>query len=250
MKLLILADIHANIWALDTILEAERDVDMVCCAGDYTDYGIAPSEVIGRMRELKPACHVYGNHDIHVLNTYRSGEWRHTDAGEYKWVHYNCERLGTGEIAWLSSLPETACFEADGWKYVIQHQYDKGYGTIESTYAFDGFWREKTDCGAEPDEKRRVVFGHTHRQCIHVLDENTQWINPGSVSYRRPDDPDKTAHYAVVTDGRVQLRRISYDRSRLLAEAEKFRLSDRMMRTEIQDFRFFFGDAVTSRDPL
>lgn len=249
MKLLVISDIHANIWALDAVLKAEKDFDLVCCAGDYTDYGIAPVEVIDRMRALKSAYLVYGNHDIHVLNIYRSGEWMNVKDGDYKWVHYNCERLESEEISWLSSLPETLCFEVDGWQYCIQHQFDNAYGVIECRDAFDRFWKEKTEL-EDYSKKRRVIFGHTHRQCIHILDEDMQWLNPGSVSYRRPDDPDKTAHYAVITDGEIKLKRINYDRLPQFMEARKYCKDDRMMRTEIQDFMFFFGEARTSREPL
>jgi len=77
-----------------------------------------------------------------------------------------------------------------------------------------------------------------------------EWINPGSISYRRPDDPDKTAHYAVILDGNIQLKSIAYDRTLQLTEAKRLLKNDRMMRTELQDFMFFFGDAKTSRDPL
>ena len=249
MKLLVISDIHANIWALNAVLNAEKDFDLVCCAGDYTDYGIAPVEVIDRMRTLTPAYLVYGNHDIHVLNTYRSGEWMNVNEGDYKWVHYNCERLENGTISWLSSLPETLCFEVDDWLYCIQHQFDNAYGVIECRDAFDRFWKEKTG-NENRFRKRRVIFGHTHRQCIHILDENMQWLNPGSISYRRPDDPDKTAHYAVINDGEITLKRIDYDRMPQLMEAKKYLGNNKMMRTEIQDFMFFFGNAKTSREPL
>lgn len=148
----------------------------------------------------------------------------------------------------MKQLPEKAYFEADGWKYGIAHQYDNSYGTIESRYAFDQYWN--ASYGAECDGKRRLIFGHTHRQCIHTLGEGMEWINPGSISYRRPDDPDKTAHYAVILDGKIQLKSIAYDRTLQLAEAKRLLKNDRMMRTELQDFMFFFGDAKTSRDPL
>ena len=152
------------------------------------------------------------------------------------------------DIDWMKQLPEKAYFEADGWSYGIAHQYDNGYGTVESRYAFDQYWN--ASYGAECDGKRRLIFGHTHRQCIHTLGEGMEWINPGSISYRRPDDPDKTAHYAVILDGKIQLKSIAYDRTLQLAEAKRLLKNDRMMRTELQDFMFFFGDAKTSRDPL
>lgn len=53
MKLLVVSDIHSNIWALETILSAEKAYDQLCCAGDLVDYGIAPKEVISTLRQKK-----------------------------------------------------------------------------------------------------------------------------------------------------------------------------------------------------
>ena len=164
MKVLVVSDVHANIAALNTILEKEADYDILCCAGDYTDYGIYPTEVIERFRNLKNTHLVYGNHDLHVINTYESKEWKNVEDGKYKWVHYNCEQLNDQGIRWLKQLPETAYFEADGWKYGIAHQYDSGYGTIESRYAFDKYWAEHY--GTDNVGNRRLIFGHTHRRHI------------------------------------------------------------------------------------
>lgn len=51
-------------------------------------------------------------------------------------------------------------FEADGWKYGIAHQYDSGYGTIESRYAFDKYWAEHY--GTDNTGNRRLILGiHT-----------------------------------------------------------------------------------------
>ena len=100
-------------------------------------------------------------------------EWTNVADGKYKWVHYNCERLSEKDIDWMKQLPEKAYFEADGWSYGIAHQYDNGYGTVESRYAFDQYWN--ASYGAECDGKRRLIFGHTHRQCIHTLGEGMEW---------------------------------------------------------------------------
>ena len=41
MKLLVLSDAHANIWALRQVMEQEQDYDYLAFAGDMVDYGIA-----------------------------------------------------------------------------------------------------------------------------------------------------------------------------------------------------------------
>ena len=105
MKVLVISDIHANIRALDTILREEADYDLLCCAGDFTDYGISPREVLERFRRLRNTVLVYGNHDRHVINTYESGAWTNVADGTYKWVHYNCERLSEKDVDWMKQLP-------------------------------------------------------------------------------------------------------------------------------------------------
>ena len=63
MKVIVLSDVHANIWALDAVLEQEREYDLLCFAGDMIDYGTAPAEVIERFQSCSRAVLVKGNHD-------------------------------------------------------------------------------------------------------------------------------------------------------------------------------------------
>jgi predicted phosphodiesterase len=53
-----------------------------------------------------------------------------------------------------------------------------------------------------------VCVGHTHLP-FHIRLERTQVINPGSVGQPRDGNPD--AAYAVIDNGRVEFRRVSYD---------------------------------------
>lgn len=250
MKLLVISDIHSNIWALNEIMKAEPHYDLLCCAGDLVDYGTAPCEVIRWMQTCDRLQLVQGNHDLHTVNTWKEQKFNHISSKEYKWVHHNCRRLDKDGIRYLEQLPVHLTFEADGYVYLLQHQYDEKYGVIESRRQFEEYWNTFADKAYRDAKNRRMIFGHSHRQCIHVLDEGMEWLNPGSVSYRRPDDPDKTAHYAVIEDGVIRLCHIPYDRSPLLKEAQRLASQNGMMDTELQDFFFFFGDAETSRDPL
>lgn len=56
--------------------------------------------------------------------------------------------------------------------------------------AFDAF---RGDTGADvPGAKRAVVRGHTHLPALCYLNNDSSWMNPGSVGYNRPDDPSIT----------------------------------------------------------
>jgi hypothetical protein len=85
---------------------------------------------------------------------------------------------------------------------------------------------------------------------MHLLGEGALWLNPGSVSYRKEDDMDKRAHYMVLEDGQVRFGAASYDRSALLAKTQAIHRSGRMLLPNLQDAYFFFGSALTKRDPL
>ena len=62
MRALLLSDIHANIDALEAVIEAAPAHDVVWNLGDVVGYGAAPNEVIERVRDLGKTF-VRGNHD-------------------------------------------------------------------------------------------------------------------------------------------------------------------------------------------
>lgn len=242
MRILLISDIHANIHALEAVERAERFDEVFCC-GDLVDFGPFPMEVIRWMQAHNARC-VLGNHDAHVLSLSREDCRSAYEARTWQWAHQNYEQLDDDALAYLRALPKTLLLTADGVAYQMQHQYDGGYGTVESLCQFDRFWQ------GESAPQRRLLFGHTHRRCMHLLSKNELWLNPGSVSYRRPDDPDKRAHYMVIESGRVRFGAVSYDRTALLAKTQEIHRSGRMLPTNLQDAYFFFGSAATTRDPL
>ena len=250
MKLLIISDIHANVTALEAVLRDAGAVDDVYCAGDYVDYGTDPREAIAWVKSHGVHC-VIGNHDRHLLQVRRSGEveaFRGTR--RWKWVHDNCARMAEEDFAFLESLPEHLSFTADGFDYVMQHQMKDGsYDVPESLQAFDACW-EQWYSGPASSRPRRMIFGHTHRRCVHQLDNGALWLNPGSVSYRRPDDDDKRAHYMVIEDGRICFRAVPYERGAMLGRVMEYVRRGDMLETDLQDLLFFFGNARTTRDPL
>ena len=68
IRVLVLSDIHANLAALDAVLDDAKafEFEAVWCLGDTVGYGPEPDECIARMRLLKPWT-VVGNHDWAVM---------------------------------------------------------------------------------------------------------------------------------------------------------------------------------------
>lgn len=65
MRYLVLSDIHANVDALESVLEdAARHGEMrLLLLGDLVGYGAEPNAVIDRLRDLPVAAAIRGNHD-------------------------------------------------------------------------------------------------------------------------------------------------------------------------------------------
>lgn len=205
MKTVILSDIHSNIHALEAIVNHEKGCDQIYCAGDLVDYGPNPQEVIQWVQANQIPC-VQGNHDHWVCKNYRNGNFLESvPADERAWVHHNAALLTEPEIAFLEQLPKAMTFDCDGVTYGLTHLY-RDYDEIVSLYEFEQFCEATFATSID-----RLIIGHTHWQAIRYLSDSLLWLNPGSVSYRRAGDPDRTAHYVVITDGRMSLKRLDYD---------------------------------------
>ena len=103
MKILVLSDIHSNIFALEAIWKRERDSDLILCAGDLVDYGPHPKEVVDWVRAHSVIC-VQGNHDQFLISSYRSGRTlERVPAEERAWVHHNGALMDEKDILFWSS---------------------------------------------------------------------------------------------------------------------------------------------------
>lgn len=237
MKALIISDIHANIYALEAIWKQEKDSEIIYCAGDLVDYGPYPKEVLQWVREHKALC-VKGNHDERVAALYRNQDqlWNVPDEGR-TWAHDNAQKLSETEIEFLEKLPYSLAFSMDSIGYSMHHMYIN-YETIPSLHQYYSFWKKQTEEPIRSMQQKRMIFGHTHRRAIHYLDNHELWMNPGSVSYRRTDDPCKEAHYITITDGRIEMKSLQYDRTPLLQATLSTKLKHR---GELDVALVFFG---------
>ena len=235
MKILVLSDIHSNILALEAIWKKEGDSDLVLCAGDLVDYGPYPRQVLAWIQAHNVRC-VQGNHDAWVALNFRNGKTlENVPAAERGWENLTAGLLIEEDARFLENLPRSLVFKLDGITYGIVHLY-RDYNEIVSLYAFNQF-RADTFDHATPTEITRIIMGHTHRQSIRYLSDTCSWLNPGSASYRRRDDPDQAAHYATIIDGKISLKRLAYDISPIYRFVQKISLKE----SEMEVANFFFG---------
>src|SRR3954468_18620422 len=69
MRIGLLSDVHANLFALRSAISRLRaeGVDAWVCAGDLVGYGPHPNECVETIAELGPTC-VAGNHELMLLD--------------------------------------------------------------------------------------------------------------------------------------------------------------------------------------
>src|SRR5271165_3981223 len=102
MKYAIIADIHGNLEAFQTVLGdiKSQNITQIVCLGDVVGYNANPKECLQIVREMNLPC-VKGNHD-----EYCSGdnhlEGFNPHAAEA--VHWTRNQLSTEDRQWLKDL--------------------------------------------------------------------------------------------------------------------------------------------------
>lgn len=213
MKILLISDAHSNSVALKAVLDNEKEWDAIYFAGDYVNYGTDPKGVIEWMKKYN-VIGVKGNHDNDIVDIWPVEDHDKMGDSDFKWIHHNALLLSESDIEFLRSKPRVLSFDIDGIAYVMMHQWE--HGTIQNKHHFETIWKENYRGDLRGKYEKRIIFGHTHRQEAHPLDKDMIWLNPGSVSYRHPDDIMKNAHYITITDGLIKLKEVPYEKKQIL----------------------------------
>ncbi len=199
MRTLVIADIHSNWAALQAIREP---FDRCLVIGDLVDYGTDPLPCLDWIREH--ATHVVrGNHDHAVAQhvAAREGGGFRRLAAATRPLHW--EVLDAPRLRYLARLPMSVRCEIDGLKLLLVHATPRDM--LDEYLGPDATgWRDRLgDIDAD-----LICVGHTHQQFL-IETGGQKVLNPGSVG--QPRDGDPRAAYAIIEDGRIELKRIEYD---------------------------------------
>lgn len=199
MRILVLADIHSNWPALAAIQEP---FDACLFVGDLVDYGTDPVPCINWIRKHATAS-VRGNHDHAVAQRIpvKKISGLHRLAAATRPLHWKF--LSGLHIKFLTRLPVTRKVTLDDKRFFLVHATPRD--------PFDEYLREdKTawEARLKGIDADFVLVGHTHIPFTLQLD-GPMVINPGSVG--QPRDGDPRAAYAIIENGKVELRRVKYD---------------------------------------
>jgi predicted phosphodiesterase len=171
MRYGVISDVHANLHALDAVLDrlAGEGVDAYLCAGDLVGYGPFPDECVRRVLDLPGIVCVAGNHDLIVLGELSDQRCVALARDSLRWT-----RGAIDSETWdrLGALPRSAV--VDG--VAVFH------GSIGDPQAYVHTEMQALEClralpSAAPAAELMVV-GHTHRSM--AVGERRGALRPGT----------------------------------------------------------------------
>jgi predicted phosphodiesterase len=227
MRYALISDIHANLPALEAVLDdiaARPGVDAVYHLGDLVGYAPWPNETVALLRQ-KGVAGIAGNYDSTVGTSYKHCGCKYEDPVQEAQSHesfaWTCAQVTTDTRAFLAALP----FRLDllplgghmaGPRVVLVH----GTPTLNTVYwtadRSDDFCRQMARlAGLKPGDI--IAFGHTHIPWHRVVDD-VHFANTGSVG--RPKDGDWRAGYVLLEAGAaapaIEFVRVEYDVERTM----------------------------------
>lgn len=222
MRILILSDLHANMTALDAVIEAATGRwDIAVCLGDVVGYGPDPAAVTSKIRSL--ATHtIRGNHDKAVAGLMSTEDFNPVAKAAVDWTR---AQLSDDSLKWLADLPPGP-LKADGIVMVHGAFQDEDEYVFTPSQALEGLLDSTADI---------TFFGHTHHQggfsyrdsnlevlqirprptesfaALRIEPERRYLLNPGSIG--QPRDGDARAAFAIadLEHNTVEFWRVPYD---------------------------------------
>lgn len=221
MRYLVLSDVHANLFALQAVLEhAQGRYDQIWHLGDVVGYGPHPNECVELLASLN-CLGVAGNHDWAAVGKLALEQFNPAAAYVLEWTR---RVLSPSHIRFLESLGE---------KIIPAEHFTLVHGSPR--YPIWEYVLTRRDAAHVLDylTTRYCFFGHTHtplifqaaskpeRSCreIPLLADTSTYpltherllINPGSVG--QPRDGDPRASYMIFDDEQYLLEHFRVDYS-------------------------------------
>jgi putative phosphoesterase len=233
MRILVLADIHANRAALEAIREP---FDACLFLGDLVEYGPEPEACIDWVRRNCRHA-VRGNHDHGVVQDVEIqgvAGFRYLTTATRR---PTAARLSPEDRRFLAELPTTSMLTLDGRKFFLVHASPRD--PLEEYIQPDAKIWEARLATIRADF---VCVGHTHHQYMLKVGKTTV-LNPGSVGLPRDGDP--RVRYAIIDNGQVELKQVEYDVEATIAAVEAWDIAaeaKRILADVYRNGRYLFAN--------
>ncbi|HEV8338973.1 MAG TPA: metallophosphoesterase family protein [bacterium] len=225
MRVAVLSDVHANLEALQVVVEdvARRECDRILCLGDFVGYGPNPNECVELLRPQVEGRSVAGNHDWAAIGRLDITFFNPFAQEAIRWTQ---QALAPGTAEFLSALP-TEWTQSGPTPFLAVHgsprdpieEYVLDVATAEENFRHHPFavcFHGHSHVPAVFADTEGVVEARPfHADDPLDLEGATRYlINVGSVG--QPRDGDPRAAYAVLDEepAAVTLVRLPYNVAR------------------------------------
>jgi predicted phosphodiesterase len=200
MIILVISDIHANLAALQAVLEDAGKVDAVWCLGDVVGYGPNPNECIDLLKQQPDLVCLTGNHDAACIGEINPATFNYDARLAVEWTQ---SVLTEESIKFLKERPQTreigAVTLAHGsprqpvFEYLLDTQSAyENFSYFANDYCLIGHSHIPLMFSMHNQDDVRLSFpppGQTQQLKPRAI------INPGSVG--QPRDRDRRACYGL-----------------------------------------------------
>lgn len=218
MRTLIISDIHANITALNAVLDAAGSFDRVWCLGDVVGYGPDPNECIERLKNLPELQCVKGNHDAAIIGEIEIAAFNPEAQTSLTWLS---RVLRPKNLEWLTSLEDRIVDEKitmvhgsprnPVWEYIMDIPTARAnMDAFDTEVCLIGHTHIPSVFQFEDDEDHSISLEHLFPDDVFYTNRK-MIINPGSVG--QPRDHDPRAAFIIYDDEKElwTFHRIDYD---------------------------------------
>lgn len=232
MRILLLADIHGNMPALEAIdlHFADTPLDCIVNCGDTLVYAPFPNQVLRWLRQRK-AISILGNTDKKVIKLLKGKDFSKPSNPEKRVMYtHTARQLTKKNRAMLRDFPKSASVMLPAYednRSALQNELAIFHGSParHHEFLFDTTPEQRFTLLAKEFPYRAIVTGHSHTP-YHRIVENTHFINPGSVG--RMFDGNQAASCAMLDCDANTLTvthfRISYDVREVMDEIGRHNL--------------------------
>jgi len=191
LRIALVADIHANAWALDAVLadiEKQR-VDTVFNLGDILYGPLKPRATFDRLQALGDLLTIRGNQDRQIYDATEQ------DRRANPTLDYVIEDLGEEPIQWLQTVPPTAIFEEEIFLCHGTPGSDETY-LLEDVASGMPLLRPESEILRQVKSVRHpvIVCGHSHIPRLVSMANGQMIVNPGSVGLPAYSDDAPVPH--------------------------------------------------------
>lgn len=208
MRIGLISDIHANLAALEAVLNAlgRLNPDRLYCLGDLVGYGPFPNECVELVRDHCDVA-VRGNHDSGVIG---ETPLRHFNEHGAKAVEWTRSQLAPENLQYLNTLPMTH------EEKLMTLVHSSPLKPEKWTYILD--WKAAKKCFRAFDTPLCFI-GHTHVPAIisedspiDELRKGTRYlVNVGSVGQPRDGNPRAAFCFLDTDQWTCEIHRVEYD---------------------------------------